>query len=398
MRTLCVFFATPLFLFVSAGARADAPPVAAPPPDTAALVAAPKANEDVPKFDPQTNETTATVSAGGQLSTGNSQQAAVTGNGKFAMRRGADAFGAAIIGNYGEGASPGQGLRETTENLQGRLRYDRFVLDEVSLFLMGTALHDRFLGLEVRFNVDPGVKYIVYHTATTSLWGEAGYDFEYDDRLNSALYQKDAMGNTLVDANGNPVLLDKTATNESTRLFVGFKHAFNKEVNFTTGFEYLQSLITYNSFKYDYRFNYDALFAANIGSGLSIGVGFNARYDRAPLPGKVDLDTSTTVNLIYALSTAAKAPGPPAAPPPPCVPAMPTPGTNPVPPAPPATTPEATAPSATAPPAMAPATTAVPSAAPAATALPSAAPAATSVPSTQAPTPAPPPPPPLPSH
>jgi hypothetical protein len=230
------------------------------------------------------------------------------------------------------------------------------------------------------------------------LWGEAGYDFEYDDRLNSALYQKDAMGNTLVDANGNPVLLDKTATNESTRLFVGFKHAFNKEVNFTTGFEYLQSLITYNSFKYDYRFNYDALFAANIGSGLSIGVGFNARYDRAPLPGKVDLDTSTTVNLIYALSTAAKAPGPPAAPPPPCVPAMPTPGTNPVPPAPPATTPEATAPSATAPPAMAPATTAVPSAAPAATALPSAAPAATSVPSTQAPTPAPPPPPPLPSH
>jgi hypothetical protein len=124
MRTLCVFFATPLFLFVSAGARADAPPVAAPPPDTAALVAAPKANEDVPKFDPQTNETTATVSAGGQLSTGNSQQAAVTGNGKFAMRRGADAFGAAIIGNYGEGASPGQGLRETTENLQGRLRSD----------------------------------------------------------------------------------------------------------------------------------------------------------------------------------------------------------------------------------------------------------------------------------
>lgn len=386
MRTQCAFLATPLFLFLSAGARADAPPVAAPPPDTAALVTAPKATEDVPKFDPQTNETTATVSAGGQLSTGNSQQAAVTGNGKFAMRRGADAFGAAIIGNYGEGAAPGQELRETTENLQGRLRYDRFVLDEMSLFLMGTAMHDRFLGLEVRFNVDPGVKYIVYHTATTSLWGEAGYDFEYDDRLNSALYQKDAMGNTLVDANGNPILLDKTATNESTRLFVGFKHAFNKEVNFTTGFEYLQSLMTYNSFKYDYRFNYDALFAANIGSGLSIGVGFNARYDRAPLPGKVNLDTSTTVNLIYALSTAAKPPGP-AALPPPCTPTTPTPGTMPVPPPPPMTTPAATAPSSTAPPTMAPATTAVPSTAPATTA----------VPSTQLPTSAPPPPPPFPS-
>ena len=56
----------------------------------------------------------------------------------------------------------------------------------------------------------------------------------------------------VVDANNVPVIdpgtgrqqiLPKTATDHSTRLFVGGKHAFNKQVTFTLGAEYLQSVI-----------------------------------------------------------------------------------------------------------------------------------------------------------
>ena len=99
------------------------------------------------------------------------------------------------------------------------------------------------------------------------------------------------------------------------RAFVGFKHAFNAQVTFVTGLEYLQSV--YSSDKVlpgasgDYRINYDALFAANVGGGFSLGLGFSARYDNVPLSGKENLDTITTVNLIYAFTDAAP-PLPPA--------------------------------------------------------------------------------------
>jgi putative salt-induced outer membrane protein YdiY len=329
-------------LSLSRSARADEPALGAPPPETTAAVAAPKANEDVPKIEAPTDETNVTLSAGGQLSTGNSRMVAATANGKFAMRRGADAFGAGLLGNYGESAAPGQSLQVTTENIQGRLRYDRFLVDRMSLFLIGTGLHDRFQGLQARINVDPGAKYLFVHTGASALWGELGYDFQYDYRLASARVEKDSMGVTELDASGNPLLLDKTHVDHSARLFVGLKHAFNKEVSFTTGFEYLQSCVHSTR----YRFNYDALFAANVGGGLSLGLGFTAHYDHDPLPTKKDLDTTTTINLIYSLTEASK---PGVSPPP-----APVPEPAPVPAPAPAVEPPAPAP------APAPATTTIP--------------------------------------
>ena len=92
----------------------------------------------------------------------------------------------------------------------------------------------------------------------------------------------------------------------SGRLFAGFKHAFNKEVTLSTGVEYLQSFIDSTR----YRVNYDALFAANIGGGLALVVGFSARYDHAPLPGKQNTDTATTFSLIYSYSDVPEATSP----------------------------------------------------------------------------------------
>jgi len=293
-------------------ARAD-DTIGAPPPDAKAFVAAPKAAEDVPVFANPKDETTATASAGGQVSTGNSQLAAATANGQFAMRRGADGFGASLLGNYGEGAPHGQSPVDTTENLQGRLRYDRFTGDRFSFFLIGTGRHDRFQGLIFRLNVDPGAKYLFVNSDATKLWGEVGYDFQYDVRLGSAIV--------------GPPVLDKTAADHSARAFVGFKHAFNKEVSVTTGLEYLQSFVKSDSagLDYDSRINYDLLFAAQVGGGLAVGLGFGARYDSNPLPSKANLDTSSTFSLIYSFSetpasaaiAAAATPAPCPTPPPP---------------------------------------------------------------------------------
>ena len=304
----------------------DLTPRGAPPPDEKALVAAPTAPGTEPVVDKPIDGTTATLSAGGQLATGNSQLLAGTVNGSVDSRHGANGYGAALLGNYGQGAPPGAQPVETAENLQLKLRYDRYVIDQASVFLLLTGRHDKFQGLDFRLNIDPGFKYLFMKEAANSLWAEAGYDLQFDDRNPSALGEVDDKGNPVLDSSGNQVQLPQTQVDHSTRLFFGFRHAFNKEVTLAAGVEYLQSVVAVQSI-YDSRLNFDALFAAKVSGGLSVGLGFSARYDRFPLPGKQDLDTASTLTLIYAFSDL------PAPPKPPC-PCPTCPGTTPPPAAP----------------------------------------------------------------
>jgi putative salt-induced outer membrane protein YdiY len=331
-------------LVTSSASVAYAQPTGAPPADSTALVAAPKdPTASAPAVFKANDSTNVTLAAGGQLATGNSQLLAGTVNGKYEMRRGQDGFGASLLGNYGQGAAtPGAEQHVTAENLQGRIRYDRYLSDRVSIFLIDTERHDRFQGLEIRTNVDPGVKYLFVHEDTTTLWGELGYDFQYDVRLGSALIPTDPTTGAYI---AGP-LLPKTATEQSGRLFVGFKHAFNSKVTFTTGLEYLQAFASSTPGSAgDYRLNYDALFAANVAGGFSLGVGFSARYDHLPLPGKEQTDTATTLSLIYSFSE----PAPAAAPTCPCPPPPAPPDAAPPPPPPPPSAPDAATPISSAP-------------------------------------------------
>jgi putative salt-induced outer membrane protein len=202
------------------------------------------------------------------------------------------------------------------------------VIENASVFLINTGRHDRFQGLDFRYNLDVGFKYLFLKASANSLWGEAGYDFQYDIRRDEDRIVLDANGAPILDSNGNPQLLDKTLIDHSTRLFLAFKHSFNKEVTLTTGLEYLQSVVETTR----YRINYDALFAAKVGGGLALGLGFTARYDHAPLPGKQQLDTASTISLIYAFSDAAAPPEEPKCPcPRPPAPAPPSPAQPPPP-------------------------------------------------------------------
>jgi putative salt-induced outer membrane protein len=306
--------AVPAFAQTAAPA-APAPPTGAPPPDATALVTAPKADA-LPDLKKPLDGTSISLSAGGQLATGNTRLLAGTMNGQYDSRWGANGIGASILGNYGQGAPPGAAVVETAENVQGRVRYDRYVIDQASVFLINTVRHDRFQGLEVRYNLDPGFKYLFLTAETNLLWVEAGYDFQYDVREDDARIQLDSTGAPIVGA----ALLPKTAVNHSIRLYAGFKHDFNDQVTLSTGLEYIQSV----SDAPHHWINYDALFAAKVGGGLALGLGFNARYDSDPLPGKKNTDTATTLSLIYAFSDAVppKAPDVPCAPAPPPVPAF----------------------------------------------------------------------------
>jgi putative salt-induced outer membrane protein YdiY len=183
----------------------------------------------------------------------------------------------------------GSKMVTTTQNIQGRVRYDRYLIEQASVFVLNTGRNDRFQGILLRYNLDPGFKYLFINEAATTLWAEAGYDMQYDVRREDARLP---MGAT--------TLLDKTATDHSLRGFGGVKHAFNANVSLTSGIELLQSLKTTSHT----RLNFDALLTANVGAGFSFGLGFGARYDAAPLPTKKDWDTTTTVSVIYSYSSA----------------------------------------------------------------------------------------------
>ncbi len=271
------------------------------PDDAKALVSAPSVDIKAPEKADALDSTTAAISAGGQLSTGNSRLLAGTVTADYQKRFSNNGIGLTLLGNYGESATPTSNLHVSAENVQGRARYDRYLLDRLSVFVINTGRHDRFQGIDFRYNLDPGVKYLFVQEPATKFWGELGYDFQYDVRRDDALTQ----------ANGTR--LDKTATDHSTRLYAGLTEAFNDNVNLTTGVEYLQSVIHASH----YRINFDALLAAKIGGALAFGVGFSARYDHAPLPDKKRLDTQSVLSLIYSFSDAPKA-TPPA--PPPCTP------------------------------------------------------------------------------
>jgi putative salt-induced outer membrane protein YdiY len=204
-------------------------------------------------------------------------------------------LGASLVSNYGRSAPPGGDMTTTTENAQGRVRYDRYVIDDASVFLLATGRHDRFQGLAFRLNLDPGFKYLFVNRPATVLWAEAGYDFQYDTRTREAREVRDDMG-VLLNR------LPKHETDHSARVFLGFRHDFNEATALSNGIEYLQSFVDDQR----YRFNYDVLFTAKVWGDLAVGAGFNARYDNQPLPDKEKLDMTSTLSIIYAYTSVAK--------------------------------------------------------------------------------------------
>lgn len=315
-------------VLVVGAARAQSTIPSGPPPDEKAVVTAPADLPAMPALKPPIDGTVATLSAGGQFATGNSNLLAGTVTGSFDRREGANEFGASLIGNYGQSKPPGgQWAVETVGNIQGKLRYDRFVSKPSAFFLILSGRNDKFQGLDFRLNVDPGFKYLFLTKETNALWMEVGYDFQYDDRrldslgitaptgAASALEPVPVSGCTPTDPNyavsGNilpcaQAVLPQTQAYHSARVYAGFRHAFNEDVTLGGGVEYLQSLVAVNAGTpgnvFDSRLNVDALFAAKVSAGLALGVGFHGAYDRYPLPGKKDLDTASTLTLIYSFS------------------------------------------------------------------------------------------------
>lgn len=228
------------------------------------------------------------ISAGGLAAAGNSRSMAATSSGKFRWRRGSDLIGAAIAANYAQSSpAKGEAMRTTVENLQGKIRYDRFLAGSFAVFMGASARRDRFQGLNLRLNFDPGVEYFFIDQEKQQLWGELGYDLQYDVRRREALDAAAASGTSL----------DKTETRHSGRLFAGYSSSLSDTVKVSTGLEYLQALANTTN----YRLNWDGSVNSSVGKGFSIATAVSVRYDHNPLPNIDKTDITTSLSLVYNL-------------------------------------------------------------------------------------------------
>jgi hypothetical protein len=167
------------------------------------------------------------LSAGGLIAMGNTQVQQYTLAGDFGLRRGANQLN--VVASFNQGSASTQRdadgtLPEPTEtmsNYQGRLRYDRFFSNVVSGFLQASALSDKFQGLDLRVNIDPGVSIYAINEATHQWSFDVGYDFQYEDYLEEDI---------------EPLSL------HSARVATSYVNALNESVTFKTGAEYLIAL------------------------------------------------------------------------------------------------------------------------------------------------------------
>lgn len=241
--------------------------------------------EKVTKPADQKEATELKLSAGGLLATGNSRSMAATGSGTLRLRRQLNEYSANIAANYGRSApTPADDMQTSVSNIQGRVRYDRFLSEHWSLFVAQSARKDRFQGLALRLNFDPGLAYYFFDEDKHRLWAEAGYDLQYDIRENAAL-------------RASPTPIDKTETRHSARGFLGYENNINEVLRFNTGVEYIQSVQESKN----WRLNWDTGITSAISNKFSFATTFSLRYDNNPLAGVRKTDTLTALNLVYTL-------------------------------------------------------------------------------------------------
>lgn len=237
----------------------------------------------------ENDATELTISTGAMQNSGNSRMIAITSGGRFRYRRSENQLSAALVGNYGRTAPVGGDWETNVRNAQGIVRYDRF-LDSFTFFFATQGRSDRFQGLDLRLQLDPGVGYYFVNKSDRLLWTEAGYDLLYDIRRRDALAVTDDSGAVIET-------LDRTKTVHSARGFVGAEITISDTARWNAGVEYLQSVTEGETF----RINGDTGLTLKVAGKLSLAISLAARYENNPLPGKEKLDTMTSFSLVYGL-------------------------------------------------------------------------------------------------
>ena len=255
----------------------------------------------------------ATAEAGLVLTTGNSETTTATGGFHVSRETGAnkvalDASGAyaksgllvlADMNGNGKIDNPGEIVTAesvTTEMLQGRLRYDRFLTDYNSIYIAALASRDTPAGKKLAAGGQLGYSRRLYKSKTSEAVAELGYDWSHEELV------ADNVANGIHSARA--FLGDTATVAEGTALTMSLEMLTNLNS------EHLPTKQSGSPLE-DTRVNLHLAVSAKIGRNLAVETSMDAKYDHRPgplpvknlasgfVPPAAPLDAIFKLQLIY---------------------------------------------------------------------------------------------------
>lgn len=234
-------------------------------------------------------ETHVTGELGGTWATGNSNYYAVNGaiNASHQVKKDKLSFTAGMnlgaaravldenLDGIPEGFAP-----KYTENARKLFvdgRYDRFLSEKDSLYVLAGAFHDKFAGYDLRAHEQVGYSRLLVKNESTELKTELGVDLAEEDYFENP------------DPNYQTVL--------AARVLAGLSHKFNESVSLSDTVEVYENFLDFE----DVRILNTAALTSALTGKLSVKLSHALIFDNVPVEGFRSLDQTTMVTLVVTL-------------------------------------------------------------------------------------------------
>lgn len=166
---------------------------------------------------------------------------------------------------------------ENVRRLYADARYDRFLSDKDSLYVLAGAFHDKYAGYDIRAHEQIGYSRLLVKNESTELKGEIGADWAQEDYIAGT------------DPNYQNVI--------AARILLGASYKFNDKVSLAETFEAYENVIDFE----DVRILNTAAVTSTLSGKLSLKVSHNLIFDNVPVEGLKPLDQTTMVTLVASL-------------------------------------------------------------------------------------------------
>ena len=224
------------------------------------------------EWTPPAKEWTANAGLSAVINSGNAVNQTVGGNALIDRKWGKNEVGLTGQGAYGRAKDPTTGDTNTnTKNWKTSARYDRFILNPLSLYTLGHIGQDEPAGFDLRYGGSLGASHTLLNTQANLFKYEAGYDFTREQRVAAE------------DANIH-----------SARAFLRYQYKISETALFGQDVETLFNLQQGQ----DVRLNTLTSLTVKLTDKLAFQTGFGVRFDNQPVAGFKKTDTTTQAGLV----------------------------------------------------------------------------------------------------
>jgi hypothetical protein len=265
----------------------EAPPPPPPPPPPQLLTVGPAADSVKEKLSyetPKEDVLSMNLSAGGAFAFGNTRAYQLAAGGDFRWVGRPHSVSANVLYLVG-GAKPPQGdeVVTTTENLNGRAKYEIFLSLLDSLYAAAGVRYDRFAGMRPRVNGQVGYGHYFVSEEKVRFWGEIGYDLMFT-------HYRQIPGATMRFEDDEVV--------HSARLFVGLEHQLHDFLTYVGGLEGFLNVEEPGAS----RFVFDSAIRSTLSNSFKLELKARFLYEARPVvPNAEKLDTALILSLLYSV-------------------------------------------------------------------------------------------------